>query len=240
MSVANPVLLDVSGLSSGYGKIGVLRDVSFDLRAGEVVALLGPNGAGKTTLLGSLTGLVGDLTAGSVMFGGIDLTGCGPRQSVAAGMLQVVEGHRVFTSMSVEDNLLLGGFGIDRRPRDTRIQEAYGVFPELADKRSAKAGTLSGGQQQMLVIAQALIRSPRLLMLDEPSAGLSPVLVDRILQLARQLGDDGLAVVIVEQMVEKVLAVSDRAIVLSQGVVTYDGLATDLAGNDELRHAYLG
>lgn len=233
-------LLEVSQICAGYGKLDVLRDVSLQVRSGEIVALLGPNGAGKTTLLGAISGLVRDIRSGTVVFDGKDITRSKPRATVRAGLLQVIEGHRVFANMTVDENVRLGGFGLRPASRERGVERAYDNFPELVDKRSLKAGQLSGGQQQMLVVAQALVRAPKLLMLDEPSAGLAPVLVDRILNVARDLATDGVAVVIVEQLVDKVLAVSDRAYVLVQGSITYAGDVSDLIEQDHLKHAYLG
>lgn len=233
-------LLAVSGLSAGYGKLGVLTGVDFDVHRGEIVALVGANGAGKTTLLSCAAGLLRDVTAGTVSLNGQDVTRKKPRAIVKRGLLYVPEGHRVFPALSVEDNLHLAGYGIDRAARTASIAEAWEVFPEIAAKRQEKAGRLSGGQQQMLVIAQGLVRRPDVLMLDEPSAGLAPVLVDRILDVAGSLRDRGVGVVIVEQLVDKVLAVSDHAYVLTQGRVTFSGAASELASGDVLQRAYLG
>src|SRR5579872_7021388 len=167
-------LLEVKGLSAGYGKIGVLHSIDLTVNEGEAIALLGPNGAGKTTLLRAVSGLLP--WSGSVRFFGRDFAGAGPRETVRAGLGHVVEGHRVFTQLTVFDNLLLSGYGMPRGERAARVEEALGRFPEIAAKRHERAGALSGGQQQMLAVAQGLVRRPRLLMLDEPSAGLSPVL----------------------------------------------------------------
>src|SRR6201999_3605091 len=163
ISAADP-LLDIAGLSSGYGKIGVLRGIDLRVGAGEVVALLGPNGAGKTTLLRAVSGLLP--WSGTVRFAGRDLAGFTPRDTVRAGLVHVIEGHRVFTQLTVLDNLLLAGYGMARGERATRVEEALTYFPEIAAKRNDGAGTLSGGQQQMLAVAQGLVRQPRLLMLD--------------------------------------------------------------------------
>lgn len=233
-------LLEVKDLSAGYGKIRVLNEVSMTVGTGEVVALLGPNGAGKTTLLSAMSGLLDGIDAGSVLLDGKDVTGARPHEIVKSGLLQVIEGHRVFGDLTVEENLLLGTFGYGRTARAAALERAYERFPELTDRRKLKAGQLSGGQQQMLVIARGLARGPRIIMLDEPSAGLAPVLVDRILAIVRSLSDEGLAVIVVEQLVEKVLAVADRAYVLAQGSMTYNGTAAALSGGDTLKRAYLG
>jgi branched-chain amino acid transport system ATP-binding protein len=184
-------LLEVAGLSAGYGKIVVLRDVALTIGAGEAVALLGPNGAGKTTLLRAVSGLLP--RTGQVKFAGRDMAGAGPGDTVKAGLVHVVEGHRVFTQLSVFDNLLLAGYGLSRAELTRQVEEALAFFPEIAAKRNDRAVTLSGGQQQMLAVAQGLVRKPRLLMLDEPSAGLSPVLVDRVLAAMVRLREAGTA-----------------------------------------------
>ena len=183
-------LLEVRDLHSGHGKIRVLHGVDMTIGAGEAVALLGPNGAGKTTLLCAIAGLL-SLSGGSVRFGGKDISGSGPRETTRAGLVHVIQGHRVFTQISVADNLLLAGYDLPRGERSARVEEALSFFPEIAEKRHDRAGALSGGQQQMLAVAQGLVRRPRLLMLDEPSAGLSPVLVDRVLSVARSLRERG-------------------------------------------------
>jgi len=183
-------LLSVGALESGYGKIRVLHGVDFAVSPGEVVALLGPNGAGKTTMLRALSGLL-PVNAGQVRFDGRDMTNATPREAARAGLVHVIEGHRVFTQISVTDNLLLAGYDLPRGERAMRIEEALSFFPEIAEKRHERGGALSGGQQQMLTVAQGLVRRPRLLMLDEPSAGLSPVLVDRVLNVIGQLRKQG-------------------------------------------------
>ncbi len=188
-SAAEP-LLSVRALESGYGKIRVLHGVDVSIAAGEVVALLGPNGAGKTTLLRALSGLL-PVNAGEVRFDGRDITSITPREAARAGLVHVIEGHRVFTQISVTDNLLLAGYDLPRAERAARVDEALSFFPEIAAKRNERGGALSGGQQQMLTVAQGLVRRPRLLMLDEPSAGLSPVLVDRVLNVIGQLKTAG-------------------------------------------------
>jgi len=176
-------LLAARGIVAGYGKLSVLEGVDLEVRAGEAVALLGPNGAGKSTLLAALSGLIAK-SAGTVHFAGADITRATPQQAVRAGLVHVLEGHHVFGPLSVHDNLLLAGFNAPPGERAARIEEAYEAFPEMAERRQLRASALSGGQQQMLVVAQGIVRRPRLLMLDEPSAGLSPVLVDRVLAVA--------------------------------------------------------
>jgi len=232
-------LLEVSGLEAGYGKIAVLHGVSLGIGAGEVVSLLGPNGAGKTTLLRAISGLL-PWSAGSIRFDGRDMKGAGPRESARAGLVHVVEGHRVFTQISVTDNLLLAGYDLPRRERAARIEEALEFFPEIAAKRHERGGALSGGQQQMLAVAQGLVRRPRLLMLDEPSAGLSPVLVDRVLDVVNRLSAAGTAVLLVEQLIEKALAVSDRVYALAQGHMVLEARADEADLPHRLERAYFG
>ena len=214
-------LLEVRGLEAGYGKIGVLHGISLAVRHGEVIALLGPNGAGKTTLLRAISGLL-PWTAGDITFGGRSLAGSSPRDTARTGLVHVIEGHRVFTQQSVSDNLLLAAYDVPRHERAQRIEEALTHFPEIAAKRNDLGGALSGGQQQMLVVAQGLVRRPRLLMLDEPSAGLAPVLVDRVLSVVGELKRKGTAVLLVEQLVEKALASADRVYALAQGRVVLE------------------
>ena len=232
-------LLHVQDLEAGYGKIGVLHKATLRIQPGEIVTLLGPNGAGKSTLLKALSGLL-PWTAGDASFDGASLRGRDPRECARAGLVHVVEGHRVFTQLSVADNLSLAAYDVPKAERVQRIDEALGLFPEIAAKRAERGGALSGGQQQMLVVAQGLVRRPRLLMLDEPSAGLSPVLVDRVFGVLTRLRAGGTAVLLVEQLVEKALAVADRAYAMAQGriVLESDAAAPGLA--ERLEHAYLG
>jgi branched-chain amino acid transport system ATP-binding protein len=231
-------LLHVDGLSAGYGKIIVLRDIALSVGAGEAVALLGPNGAGKTTLLRALSGLLP--RTGRVRFAGRDMTDANPREAVRAGMAHVVEGHRVFTQLSVFDNLLLAGYGLPRDVRARQVEEALSFFPEIAEKRHDRAVTLSGGQQQMLAVAQGLVGRPRLLMLDEPSAGLSPVLVDRVLAAVARLRESGTAVLLVEQLIEKALAAVDRVYALARGSIVLEAGADEADLPNRLERAYFG
>jgi branched-chain amino acid transport system ATP-binding protein len=231
--------LDVQGLQAGHGKIVVLHGVDMSVRAGEIVALLGPNGAGKTTLLCAIAGLL-PWHSGRVRFGGRDMEGAGPRETVGAGLAHVIEGHRVFTQLSVTDNLLLAGYDLPRGERAARVEEALSFFPEIAAKRHDRGGALSGGQQQMLAVAQGLVRRPRLLMLDEPSAGLSPVLVDRVLSVARSLRERGTSVLLVEQLIEKALGVADRVYALARGRIVLEASTGEPDLPHRLEHAYFG
>jgi len=231
-------LLEVAGLQAGYGKVQVLRGIDLTIGAGEAVALLGPNGAGKTTLLSAISGLLP--RSGVIRFGGRDLAGAGPRATVQAGIAHVIEGHRVFARLTILDNLLLAGYGMPRGERTARIEEALSMFPELTMRRQEPAGALSGGQQQMLAVAQGLVRRPRLLMLDEPSAGLSPVLVDRVLTVARQLCEAGTAVLLVEQLVEKALSLVTRVYALARGTIVLEAPAAEPDLAHKLEQAYFG
>jgi branched-chain amino acid transport system ATP-binding protein len=231
-------LLEIAGLSAGYGKVGVLRGIDLTVGAGEIVALLGPNGAGKSTLLKAISGLLP--RAGRILFDGHDMSNAGPRDAVRAGLVHVVEGHRVFTQLTVFDNLLLAGYGMPHGELGSRVEEALAFFPEIAAKRGDRAITLSGGQQQMLAVAQGLVRRPRLLMLDEPSAGLSPVLVDRVLAAAGRLRDAGTAVLLVEQLIEKALALADRVYALARGSIVLEAQTNEPDLPNRLEHAYFG
>ena len=236
LSAAEP-LLEVAGLSTGYGKIGVLHGIDLTVGAGEVVALLGPNGAGKTTLLRAVSGLLP--WSGRVRFAGRDLAGDSPREIVKAGLAHVIEGHRVFTQLAVFDNLLLAAYDLPRGERSARAEEVLALFPEIAAKRHERAGMLSGGQQQILAVAQGLVRRPHLLMLDEPSAGLSPVLVDRVLVVVQRLREDGIAVLLVEQLIEKALALADRVYALARGSIALEARTGEPDLPLRLEHAYL-
>ncbi|MGI4955440.1 MAG: ABC transporter ATP-binding protein [Janthinobacterium lividum] len=231
-------LLEVSGLHAGYGKVGVLHGVDLRIAPGEIVALLGPNGAGKSTLLRAISGLLP--ATGTLRFGGRSIAGQSPLQAVAAGLVHVIEGHRVFTGLSVHDNLLLAGYALKRAERLQRVEEALDYFPEIAAKRLERGGALSGGQQQMLAVAQGLVQRPRLMMLDEPSAGLSPVLVDRVLAVLDRLRQGGTAVLLVEQLTVKAAALADRVCGLARGRIVLDAPGSTPDIHAQLERAYMG
>jgi branched-chain amino acid transport system ATP-binding protein len=231
-------LLQVSGLCAGYGNIRVLDGIDLNIGPGEIVALLGPNGAGKSTLLKAISGLLP--RTGQIRFAGQDISGAGPRDTVRAGLVHVVEGHRVFNSLSVFDNLLLAGYGMPRAELTIQVEQALTFFPEIAAKRADRAVTLSGGQAQMLAVAMGLVRRPRLLMLDEPSAGLSPVLVDRVLAAMETLRGNGTAVLLVEQLIEKALALADRVYALARGSIVLEAGTSEANLPTRLEHAYFG
>lgn len=232
-------LLEVEDLKVAYGKAEVVHGVSLTVDAGEFVTLLGRNGAGKSTTLHAISSLIAKL-GGRVSFGGQDVSGAAPRDIVRAGLVQVLEGHRVFTALTVEDNLLIGTYAHHPRGDRSRLDAMYDVFPELAERRKQLASRLSGGQQQILAVAQGMISQPRLLILDEPSGGLAPLVVDRILDVARRLCRDGVAVLLVEQLVEKALAHADRAYLMEAGRMAHEAPAATLLGSDVLHSAFLG
>jgi branched-chain amino acid transport system ATP-binding protein len=232
-------LLEVRGLRAGYGAVEVLRGIDLTVGEGEAVALLGSNGAGKSTLNNVMCGLF-PAWSGSVLFDGADLTRAHYRDVVKAGLIQVPEGRRIFPNLSVRENLELGAFTRAREQRAENLEKSFVLFPRLRERAVQVAGTLSGGEQQMLAIARGLMANPRLLILDEPSLGLSPILVEELFTLIRRLRDGGLAVLLVEQNVGQSLEVVDRAYVLENGAIRFSGLPSQLLGSDELRRAYLG
>ena len=232
-------LLDVSGLRAGYGAVEVVRGVDLRVGEGEAVALLGSNGAGKSTLNNVMSAIF-PAWAGRVLFDGVDLTRAHYRDVVKAGLIQVPEGRRIFPNLTVLENLELGAFTRARERRDVNVERSFKLFPRLRERARQLAGTLSGGEQQMLAIGRGLMAEPRLLILDEPSLGLSPLLVEELFALIRELRDGGLAVLLVEQNVGQSLEVVDRAYVLENGAIRFSGLPSELLGSDELRRAYLG
>ena len=232
-------LLSVEALRSGYGRVEVLRGVDLQVRAGETVALLGSNGAGKSTLNHTLCGLV-PAWRGRVSFDGADLTRARSREVVRAGLIQVPEGRRVFPNLSVRENLELGSYARGRERRAANLAKVFEVFPKLRDRERQRAGTLSGGEQQMLAIGRGLMAEPKLLILDEPSLGLSPLLVEEMFALIGRLHEQGLSVLLVEQNVGQSLAIADRAYVLENGAIRFSGTPAELLGSPELKRAYLG
>ena len=237
--MSQPVLLDIQGLRSGYGRVEVLRGVDLQVRAGEIVALLGSNGAGKSTLNNTVSGLV-PAWGGRVRFDGVDLTGAHYRDVVRAGLIQVPEGRRIFPNLSVLENLELGAFTRARERRAANLERVFTTFPRLKERIEQKAGTMSGGEQQMLAIGRGMMAEPRLLILDEPSLGLSPLLVEQMFALVGRLHEEGLAVLLVEQNVGQSLEIADRAYVLENGAIRFEGRPAELLASDELRRAYLG
>jgi branched-chain amino acid transport system ATP-binding protein len=237
-------LLNVEGLVVDYGKIRALKGLSLRVAKGELVAVIGSNGAGKTTTLRTLSGLLRP-TSGRISFEGASLVGLSPHQIVARSVAHVPEGRRVFANQSVRDNLLLGAFLRLRRGEKQAVEEdlerMYLTFPRLKEREKQQAGTLSGGEQQMLAIARALLSRPKLLLLDEPSMGLAPVIIDEVFRLIEQLKTAReTTMLLVEQLAYRALEVADRAYVLEQGVVRLEGPGRELMGNEEVQRAYLG
>jgi branched-chain amino acid transport system ATP-binding protein len=232
-------LLEVGGLRAGYGAIEILRGVDLSVGAGEIVALLGSNGAGKSTLNNNLSGLYRPF-GGRVRFDGNDITGARSTRIVEAGLVQVPEGRRIFPNLSVRENLELGSYRRGRAARQKNLDHVVAVFPRLKERWTQHAGTLSGGEQQMLAIGRGMMSEPRLLILDEPSLGLSPLLVEEMFALISRLNGEGLAILLVEQNVVQSLAIAHRAYVLEGGVVALSGNARDLAEHPGLRKSYLG
>jgi branched-chain amino acid transport system ATP-binding protein len=232
-------MLDINGLSVRYGPITAMRDLSLDVRPGEAVALLGPNGAGKSSTLLAILGLVPSV--GRIRFDEQDLTGLPTEDRVRRGIALVPEGRRVFANLTVAENLTLGGAMLaGRSARDAATDQIFDLFPRLAERRAQIAGTLSGGEQQMLAIGRALMARPRLLILDEPSLGLAPLIVAQIFDRISALKANGLTLLIVEQNATQALRVADRAFVLAHGQLALSGKAADLLAEGSLDDAYLG
>ena len=234
-------MLKVEGLRAGYGAINILWDISFSVDAGEVVAILGSNGAGKTTMVRAVTGMVRP-TAGSIQFEGEELAKKSSRFILDRGIVQVPEGRQIFTEMTVLENLEMGAFNKATRAAFAQnLDVAYRHFPKLKERAKQAAGTLSGGEQQMLAVARALIGMPRLLILDEPSLGLAPNIVDDILEVASGMAKrDRIAVLLVEQDITKALACADRGYVIENGRIALSGTAEALSANEHVKKAYLG
>lgn len=232
-------LLEVTGLRAGYGRMEVLRGVDLTVGEGEIVVLLGSNGTGKSTLNNTVSGLCRPW-GGTVRFGDRDLTGRHYRDVVKAGLIQVPEGRRIFPNLSVRENLELGSFTRARRHRVANLDKVLEIFPRLRERLTQLAGTMSGGEQQMLAIGRGLMAEPRLLILDEPSLGLSPLMVEELFGLIRRLHTDGLAILLVEQNVGLSLETGQRAYVLENGAVRHSGSCAELMASDDVRRAYMG
>jgi branched-chain amino acid transport system ATP-binding protein len=237
--MAEPNLLEVEALVSGYGPFQVLHGIAMAVAPGEIVAVLGANGVGKTTLNRTLSGLV-RARAGRIAFAGQDITRAGHDDIVRAGLIHVPEGRKVFPDLTVRDNLLLGAYARGRPERARTLEHVLQVFPRLAERIRQNAGSMSGGEQQMLAIGRAMMAQPRLLILDEPSLGLSPLLTEELFALIARLNGEGLSILLVEQNVVQSLAIAGRAYVIEHGRVTLSGPATGLADDPRLRAAYLG
>lgn len=233
-------LLEVKDLQVYYGVICALKGISFEVNEGEIVTLIGANGAGKTTTMQSVVGLI-PKQSGIVTFGGKDITKTPCHKIVRLGMTQVPEGRRIFQELSVYENLLMGAFtNPDKSSFKRDLESIYTRFPRLAERRNQIAGTLSGGEQQMLAMGRAIMSHPKLLMLDEPSMGLSPLLVNQVFEIIKDINRDGTTVLLVEQNAGKSLAISDRAYVLENGNIVLSGTGRELASSEMVKKAYLG
>ncbi|KON80373.2 ABC transporter ATP-binding protein [Azoarcus sp. PA01] len=232
-------VLEIRGLTSHYGRIQALHGIDLDVKQGQLVALVGANGAGKTTLLRTISG-VQPASGGVVRFGGDDITRLAPEKRVRAGICQVPEGRQVFGPMSIEDNLRLGAYVRHDREIEQDLERMYGIFPILKEKRALPAGTLSGGQQQMLAMARALMGRPKLLLLDEPSMGLAPLLVEEIFRVIRRLKADGITIFLVEQNAHAALAIADIGYVVETGHTILSGPGPELLHDEQVKKAYLG
>lgn len=239
LSAPGEPLLDVTALSAGYGPIQILADVSLEVRAGEIIALLGSNGAGKTTLNNAIAGTC-RRTAGTVRFDGRDIGNEEPERIVDAGLIHVPEGRRIFPNLTIQENLELGSYRRGRSNRAKNLEDVYATFPRLVERRRQLAGSLSGGEQQMLAIGRGMMSEPRLLILDEPSLGLSPLLVRQMFELIVRLNQRGLSILLVEQNAVQSLQISHRGYVMENGRIVAKGAAADLAADPSLRRAYLG
>ncbi len=232
-------MLEVTGLRAGYGGVEVLRGIDLSVRAGEIIAVLGSNGVGKTTLNKVLSGVLGS-DAGDVVFEGRSLRGLSPVQVVEAGLIHVPEGRKIFPNMSVRENLELGSYRRARKRRAQNLELVFETFPRLRERMGQAAGTLSGGEQQMVAIGRGMMAEPRLLILDEPSLGLSPLLVEEMFALIQRLNAQGLPIMLVEQNVVQSLELAARAYIIENGLVTLSGAAADIRNDPELKRVYLG
>lgn len=237
----NPVVLATSNLCSGYASLQVLKQISIELRQGEIVAIIGSNGAGKTTLLKTISRLV-EIQGGTMQLFGEDLSRISAHEIISKGLAHVPEGRKIFAKMTVFENLELGAhaFQLSASELKERADQVFGLFPVLKQRKSQLGGTLSGGEQQMLALGRALMSNPKVLLLDEPSMGIAPILVAKIFETIQQLNKQGISVLLVEQDANKALSISSRAYVLETGSIVLSGLSEDLRNNTEIRKAYLG
>ncbi|MDB5916515.1 MAG: transporter ATP-binding protein [Massilia sp.] len=234
-----PPVLQIQGLHSHYGPIQALHGIDIDVRQGQLVALVGANGAGKTTLLRAISG-VQPVSLGAIRFDGADITRASADARVRAGICHVPEGRQVFGPMSVEDNLRLGGYTRPKHEVAGEIERMYGLFPILREKRTLMAGMLSGGQQQMLAMARALMGNPKVLLLDEPSMGLAPLLIKEIFRIVQRLREEGITIFLVEQNAHAALAIADVGYVIETGSIILSGPGPELLNNEQVQSAYLG
>ena len=233
-------MLKVENVEVSYGMINAIKGVSFEVKEGEIIALIGSNGAGKTTILHTITGLISP-KAGRIFFEGQDITKTPAHKIVGMGMAHVPEGRRIFQELTVLENLTLGAFLLrDKKQIAKNMEYVYAHFPRLAERKNQVAGTLSGGEQQMLAMGRALMSSPKILLMDEPSMGLSPLLVSEIFNIIGEVSADGTTVLLVEQNAKKALSIADRAYVLETGKISLTGKASELMNNESIKKAYLG
>ena len=232
-------ILKVENINVYYGAIHAIKGISFHVNQGEVVTLIGANGAGKSTTLQTISGLLRSRT-GSIEFCGENISNTPSHKIVEKGLAQVPEGRRIFLQMSVQENLEMGAYTQPGAGIDTDLERVFQQFPRLKERRRQIAGTLSGGEQQMLAMGRALMSHPKLLMLDEPSMGLAPILVEQIFEIIRQLHKDGTTILLVEQNAQMALSVADRAYVMETGKITLSGTGAELAASDQVKKAYLG
>ena len=232
-------LIKIENLAAGYGLVEVLRDISLEIEEGEVVAVLGSNGVGKTTLNNCMSGLIKP-NGGKIFFEEEVISNKSPEEIVDMGLIHVPEGRKLFPNLTVKDNLELGSYRRGKSNRSSNLENVLNIFPKLSERISQTAGTLSGGEQQMVAIGRGLMGDPRLLLLDEPSLGLSPLLVEQMFDLIKKISDNGLTVLLVEQNVTQSLSIADRAYVIEEGAIAISGLSKDLLKNAELKRSYLG
>ena len=233
-------MLEVENVSSGYGLVQILWNVSFRVKEKEIVSIIGPNGAGKTTLVRTVAGLIPTKT-GNTRFNGEKIENLQPYEIVKKGITLIPEGREIFPRMTVEENLLIGAYTIDEKDKvNTSKQHVYEIFPVLKKKERALAQTLSGGEQQMLVICRSLMASPKLLILDEPSLGLAPIVVEKVLDTLRMINEEGVTVLLVEQNIRDSLNLADRAYVLEEGKIIIEGEGRELLTNSHIKEVYLG
>ena len=232
-------LIKVENLAAGCGLVEVLRNISLEINQGEVVAVLGSNGVGKTTLNNCLSGLIKP-NNGKISFGDEVISNKSPEEIVDMGLIHVPEGRKLFPNLTVKDNLELGSYRRGKSNRSSNLENVLDIFPKLSERISQTAGTLSGGEQQMVAIGRGLMGDPRLLLLDEPSLGLSPLLVEQMFELIKKISDNGLTVLLVEQNVTQSLSIADRAYVIEEGSIAISGLSKDLLKNADLKKSYLG
>ncbi|MBP5157951.1 MAG: ABC transporter ATP-binding protein [Treponema sp.] len=233
-------MLEVKDLVVSYGAIKALKGISFSVEQGEIISLIGSNGAGKTTTLHSLSGII-KKASGSVVFNGQDISAMGADRIVKLGLVQVPKGRRVFANMSVRENLELGAFTrTDKAGIRQDMEKVFGLFPRLKERERQEAATLSGGEQQMLAMGRSLMSKPSLLLLDEPSMGLAPILVDEIFRIVQEINKEGTTVLLVEQNAYKALSIASRAYILETGMITKEGRASDLITDEAVKSAYLG